>query len=580
MANKKDKMDGLMQVFLPNMQVKEEKPDNQWFMYQANGKSLQLAMIQLLTLRAIGWEALKPSNEEPSPPRQASTSPAPVQSASPASSEASGGETEDDANSPMAELHSPPVPENHPIIKRDKPWRKPNASFEPVYDNCAKNIFMKLQRREITDYSQEPIRQIQFLMDLAPPDDLEVLPIDSKYFTYFISEVPKVLRADRFFRTAATSIFNQSINEPVLRHSILAVSSWIVDDVSGRSTVYPHQHLQRVLPRIRTAIYQSTITRADIISVSFLAWLAFMSDDFHLTQRHLKGLFLMFLEHGHLDLNGDPKDNPDPLLMCLYRLAIKLDNNLAYMNFPLAFPPLGDHTALHRQWLPHFIGNQEDMEDCLASFKLDDFTNQIAHLHRRPEPEIVRRGSVIATELAEWLTLPAVVRHESTASLDPSSDSQNLFLNHPPYPVDDRQWAEDLLIHAALQIHLSIEMTGELGPCPLGRCEAAVQVCRIHGAIGTKICDVGTTGHGKTLSSLFLAGLVFDPQSYATGSLAFQWVVNELFEADRDKGYRHASRLADALREIWAVNGKVDPFEVVGRKFGAPWKVSRDEVEQ
>jgi len=37
MAKRKDDMNGLIKVFLPNMEVKEDKPDNQWFMYQANG---------------------------------------------------------------------------------------------------------------------------------------------------------------------------------------------------------------------------------------------------------------------------------------------------------------------------------------------------------------------------------------------------------------------------------------------------------------------------------------------------------------------------------------------------------------
>jgi len=525
----------------------------------------------------IGWEELKTSDDESLTSRNTSASPAPVRAASPTSTEGSVGETEDVTNSDQTEFLQTPSPESCPIIRQEKPWRKPNPSFEPVYGNCAKNIFLRLQRRELADYSQEPIKQIQFLKDVPPPDDLEILPTDSKYFTYFVSEVPKVLGTVRFFPSAIASIFKQSINQPVLRHSILAVSSWIADNTSGRSTVNTHQYLGRVLPRIQAAIYESTITTADIISVSFLAWLAFMSDDLHLTQRHLKGLFLMFLETGHVNLNGDPKDNPDPLLMFLYRLSIKLDNNLAYRNFPLAFPPIGDHHAIHQQWLPHFISSKEEIEDCLASFKLDDFANQISHLHRRPKAEIVRRGSVIATELADWLTLPAAVRHRPWTAFDRDSASQKLFLNHPPYPVEDGLWAADLLIHASLGIHLSIEMTGELGPRPLSRCEAAIQVCRIHGAIGTNTSVVGKTGNSRTLHALWLAGLVFNPNS--SGSLAFQWVVNELLEADRDEGYRAPSKFADALREIWTVNGKVDPFEVVGRKFGAPWKMSRDDLE-
>ena len=317
-----------------------------------------------------------------------------------------------------------------------------------------------------------------------------------------------------------------------------------------------------------------------------------MTGDLHTTHRHLKGLFLMFIETRHLNPLGEPFDNPDPIIMFLYRMSLKIDNTLAYRNFPQAYPPITDHEVYHRQWLPRiFSAGKDDLENCLAAFKLDDFTNQICHLHQQArrhrkqneshESNIQRLANAILTEHTEWLSLPVIKKHIPVDAND-ASDEERRFLHYPPLAKSDAVFAQMVLIHASLGIHLSIILTGKLGPYPHTRYEAAVQVCRIYAALGARP-TIQKTGQSRVINALWLAGLVLG-NDYPAGisissdltGLAFQWIVAALLELDEGKGYRAASKLADALKETWA-KGDVDPWEVVGNIFDTSWKQVRHE---
>jgi hypothetical protein len=388
-----------------------------------------------------------------------------------------------------------------------------------------------MQRRPLENYSDVPMREIQFGKQITPPDDMEVLPEDSKYFMYFVTEVPDILGSERYFPSAITTIFKQSVNQPVLRHSILAVSSWMVDNQQGNTPPYTLNHLRKILPGVQKAIIESNITEAHILSVSFLAWLSLMTGDLCTTHHRLKGLFLMFLQARHLTVSGEPRNNPDPIMMFLYRLSIKIDNTLAYRNFPQAYPPITNHDRYHLQWLPHFIQDQKDIDDCLASFKLDDFTNRVCHLHHQARRLPIRNGSIeseiqdraksIALEHAAWSSLPNVKSHTLVEEIfpvfaGPQDVEAHQFLHYPAYRIIDSNFAQMMLIHASLGIHLSIVITNKLGPYPHNRYEFAVQVCRLYAALGT-LPSIQKTGQSRIINALWLAGLVFANNCYPAG---------------------------------------------------------------
>jgi hypothetical protein len=400
-------------------------------------------------------------------------------------------------------------------VSRHRPWPNPNPSAEANYGDPSKNIFLKMQKELIIrNHTRAPMKDIKFNKKLPPPDDLEIHPIDSKYLTYFVSEVPDILGSERFFPSAIATIFQLSVNQPVLRHSILAVSSWIVDNRMGRPPLYTHHHLQRLLPEIQKAITETKINSGHILSVSFLAWLALMTGDLYTAHRHLKGLVQMFIGTRRLTTLGEPYENPDPTLMFMHRMSLKIDNTLAYRNFPQVYPPINDHEVYHRQWLPHFIPGKGDIENCLAAFKLDDFMNRICHLHHQArqhrkdndsqEMEIQRRANSILAEHTEWLSSSVIQKH---IPVDAKDEEERQFLHYPPLAIKDAMFAQMVLIHASLGIHLSIVMTGKLGPYPHTRYEAAVQVCRIYAALGAQPA-IQKTGQSRVLNSLWLAGLV------------------------------------------------------------------------
>jgi hypothetical protein len=481
-----------------------------------------------------------------------------------------------------------------PLIEPSRPWRNPNPTSEPVYSNASKNIFMTLQNMPLNNYTNAPMKEIQFPETMHPP---QVQSIDSLYLTYFVTEILQILGSERFIPSTITTILRENMNQPVLRHSIQAISSWITDSRQGRPPMYGTlQHLQRCLPGIQKAIADSKISPAHILAVSFLSWLGLMGD-LHTTHRYLQDLFLMFVNMRHLSLLGQPYDNTDPNMMFLHRISIKIDNVLAYRNFPLAYPPLTSHGNYNQKWLRHFISNQSDIDNCIASFQLDDFTNQICHLHyatrelrrkretlptvdvTRQETEIQARAELISQEHKTWLLLPQIAPRIPVDKGFPvvgTQGEQTRFLHYPDYPITDTVLAEMLLIHASLGIHLSIVTTGKLGDYPRSRHDAAVQICRIYAALEVH-SSMQKTRQRRLTNALWLAGLVLGNDCYPAGlnsrrpwdtdCLGYEWILRALLELEKDRGYRQASKLADALEEIWAHNGVVDAWDVVGRLF-------------
>lgn len=65
-------------------------------------------------------------------------------------------------------------------------------------------------------------------------------------------------------------------------------------------------------------------------------------------------------------------------------------------------------------------------------------------------------------------------------------------------------------------IHLSIVMTGKLGPYPRTKYEFAVQVRRIYAALGAR-SSIQKTGQSRILNALRLAGLVLGNDCYPAG---------------------------------------------------------------
>jgi hypothetical protein len=425
-------------------------------------------------------------------------------------------------------------------VARNAKWRNPNPSGQAQYSKPSTNIFLRLQNEPIKNYTAIPLKEIKFNKAIVAPALPDIQPMDSKYLIYFLTEVPELLGCERFFRSAIPTILEQSLNQPILRHTILALSSWFVDNRLGWTPLSSLQHHSCALPGIQNAITELKITSEHITSVTLLSWLSLISGDMQAAHRHLMGLFLMFTAVGHLTPEGIPGENPDPMFMFLYRIAIKIDNTLAYRNFSLVFPLITDHVHIHRQWLSHFVSNPKELEICLSAFKLDDLTNQLCHLHsevremqqtRNPAifgSRIQESYSKMKTNLKAWRSSPTL--QEYTPVLDvpavqvspqiPLESQIMQILHRSYYQVDDLVVAEMLMIYASLLIQLSISMEEKLGPFPESRIEAAIETCVIYASIGEAIETVKKTGESTMINALWLAGLVFEKKLFPTGTLS------------------------------------------------------------
>ena len=531
-------MSGMIQVYdLATFEPRPKKPTNEWFLFHKDG-SLPGQLITSCQAddSLSGWEIIQHDPEPSVSPSATGDNPVSAthtpQGETPLGSVSSGSISDSGSDRSMGFCNL----DITPITKPSRPWRNPNPTYEPVYSNRSRNIFIALQGMAINNSTSSAMKEIQFSKTMPPPDDMQVQPVDSRYLIYFVTEMPRILGSDRFFPTAMTTIYQQSMNEPVLRHSILALSSWMTDNRHGRTPLYSLQHVQSCLPEIQKAIINCKISTAHILAVNFLSWLALVTGDLETTHRHLNGLFLMFVDMRHLSSLGEPSDSTDPNLMFLYRTSIKIDNTLAYRNFPLAYPPLTNHEKYHQQWLRHFIPNQSDIDLCIASFKLDDFTNQICHLHyaarqlRRKiaaspmvdttaqEAEIQIRAKLISEEHKAWLSLPEIQPRIQVDNGFPvvGSQQESRFLHYPEYQITDPAMAQMLLIHASIGIHLSIVMTGKLGDYPRSRHDDAVLICRIYAALGGH-STIQKTGQSREINALWLAGLVLGNDCYPAG---------------------------------------------------------------
>jgi hypothetical protein len=238
----------------------------------------------------------------------------------------------------------------------------------------------------------------------------------------------------------------------------------------------------------------------------------------------------MLIHTHHLSPLGEPDENLDPVIMFLYRMSLRIDNTLGYRNFVQAYPPITDHEVFHRQWMPEIISSEDDIDACIATFNVDDLTNQICHLHhdfRRHRKDtdssdaaLLKRAELLQVEHAAWLKLPVIRDHLSIPSSTSSSHepAENTFLHYPPFEIVDLVLSQSRLSHASLGIHLSIARSGTLGPYPHSRYENAVEVCRIYAAMGMDPA-IRKTGQGRVINGLWLAGLVLGSPFYPAGIL-------------------------------------------------------------
>lgn len=411
--------------------------------------------------------------------------------------------------------------------KKPRAWSNPNLAADPIYGDEGKNIFLKLQKKEIRNNEFNPLDEFRIHKPLPPPDDMDVQIIDSNYMSYFLREVPLYMGCICLF-PEMLNIFMQSVNTPIVRHSILALSSTIQQPQSGLATLYVQRNIQHIIPHIKQAITEVHIDAAHMVSVTFLGWLSLTANDLHTAHRHFRGLFSMLKLTHHLSATAEPlREPPHTLTMFLYRMAHKADNTLCYRNQPQVFPPTRFVESYHREWLQNITSSEVHIQYSLATIQLDDIANNINHLHREanqlrrfnfPDTQQIleRKLRPLRIEHGMWVYRPYIQRHlrgndplvRSGASNPEASPvaGKSTFLSHPEYIIYDPMVAYMHMQHSYLSIHMNLVETGRTDD--EDSYELGILVCRIFAALNGAFGNAGKILNG-CVTALWFAGIPF-----------------------------------------------------------------------
>lgn len=411
------------------------------------------------------------------------------------------------------------------LAKAHKPWPNPNISAEPVYSDESKNIFLKIQKRPLRNKTFNPRDEVKISKALPPPDDMYVQASDSNDLSFFLREVPQFMGCICCL-PKMVDIFTESINQPILRHSIVALSSAIQQAQGGLTSLYINRNIQYIIPQIQQAISEVKINTSHMVSVTFLAWLALTTCDFRKAHRHIRGLLSMLKVTNHISASAQyTSHDPDPLAMFLFCMAVKADNYLATRNQPFAIPPIQYNEKYHRQWLKTIVTSEMHLQYCLATVQMDCLTNNIIHLQRQAtqlrlsgfpeaEGEIRRRMAPMRLQHKSWHSRPYIQNHIRSNDLrqNPCPDScgspsPSRFLSYPEYIIFDPLVAYMHMNHTCLTIHMNFILSGHVHDDE--SYDAAILICRIFTALDSALGgNAGKTLHG-CLTALWLAGMVF-----------------------------------------------------------------------
>jgi len=351
-------------------------------------------------------------------------------------------------------------------------------------------------------------------------DDI-VHPLDSHYFAFFLQSMVRVVTYANLFPSIIADIFSRCILHKTLRHSILSLSSWIVDFRLHRSMDRFQLQYIATLQNIQASICSSQIDEGTAISVFLIVQIDMMRSDHWAARKHFRGFYLIVQ-------NLLANSNLSPLLLATWRLAIRLDWTIAlYLAEAPVFPasPRGQE-ALQRQWITSLGYTGDTVEWAIAAFAVDDLMNRACHyaiqareLRKFSDPavEIAVKGLVtnLVEEYGDWHHLP-IIREaqftEETAQFVPFLPEKNpvvpiqQFLDHPPLRIINIFYANLLNAMRAISIYISLILNPSIGPVGAPqRFAMAVEMCRTLAAMEGNTVIPATS----RIWTIFLIGVAF-----------------------------------------------------------------------
>jgi hypothetical protein len=193
------------------------------------------------------------------------------------------------------------------------------------------------------------------------------------------------------------------------------------------------------------------------------------------------------------------------------------------------FPPVPPTQAKqHRGWIAAAANSSQNSstEWAMAKFALDDLAHRAAILARiankdqkdhpeasAPAPEIMEEFAELLNDLQDWRAQPLIEEAERAEKLAQMGQLVPAtipvaFLNHPPLPIYNQQFAHMMNHWRAIQIYMSLILWPASGPNPptSGRYQTAVDICRNFASL--------TSGISGETWCLTLAGICFGGDAY------------------------------------------------------------------
>jgi hypothetical protein len=384
---------------------------------------------------------------------------------------------------------------------------------------------------------------------------------------------------------ATDALYTLSLENEGLRHALLATATVIRDALKG-----PEQSDQYLLERNKSLHYlqmdisQENITDALAFAVLLHISMDVLSGRMKWSQRHLRGLFLVF-QRLKQQANAQGRDL-SPIVRLLQRMIVRTDLAMSSLyadenQFESLAP---EEEVADRRWLTQLSGPSKgilprNIEWILASFEVDNLMHRAYAFGRHsaelratfpPDPlaaqKIENDYQSLMQGLELWKQRSIVVEQEDIERyariVTPvPSDPALRFLHHEPLYLQDRYYAKLLNQWRTIMIWVSLIIHPVPGPGPYShnRYAHAVDICRTHAALGREAFV------GPSWQCLYFAGLAFGGSKLYP--MESRWCLEQLELTGRV--FPMVAALVKAMPSVWeadafAWTGLADLFEGVG----------------
>src|SRR5579862_5117453 len=384
---------------------------------------------------------------------------------------------------------------------------------------------------------------------------------------------------------ATDSVYTLSLESEGLRFGLLAVATAIRDALKG-----PEPSEQYLLQRTKSLRYlQEDISNENITDALAFAVLMHISMDvlsgqLKYTQRHLRGLYLIFQRLKQRAAAN--KKDISPVARLLQRMIIRTDfaTSSLYADENQFDSLTPEEEIADRRWLMQLSGpskgiQPKNIEWILASFEMDNLMHRIYTFGRKssvlratfpPDPLVAQKidteYQLLMQSLQLWKQRSIICEQEDIEQYarlisSPATDPFLRFLHHEPLHLQNRYYAKLLNQWRTAMIWISLIVHPIPGPGPYShnRYAHAVDICRTHAALGREAMV------GPSWQYLYFAGLVFGGSKLYP--MESQWILDQL----RLTGlvYPMVAELVKVMPSVWEADtfvwtGLADLFKDTG----------------